>query len=30
MQFDYAAGRLSYESADEIIDFITSNGLHLE
>ena len=30
MQFDYAAGRLSYESADEIINFITSNGLHLE
>ena len=30
MQFDYAAGRLSYESADEIIDFITFNGLHLE
>ena len=30
MQFDYAAGRLSYESADEIIDFITPNGLHLE
>ncbi|MDC1320170.1 MBL fold metallo-hydrolase [bacterium] len=30
MQFDYAAGRLSYESADEIIDFITSNGLHLD
>jgi glyoxylase-like metal-dependent hydrolase (beta-lactamase superfamily II) len=30
MQFDYAAGRLSYEGADEIIDFITSNGLHLE
>jgi glyoxylase-like metal-dependent hydrolase (beta-lactamase superfamily II) len=30
MQFDYATGRLSYESADEIIDFITSNGLHLE
>ena len=30
MQFDYAAGHLSYESADEIIDFIICNGLHLE
>jgi glyoxylase-like metal-dependent hydrolase (beta-lactamase superfamily II) len=30
MQFDYAAGRLSYESADEIIAFITTNGLSLE
>ncbi|SPH22019.1 putative metallo-hydrolase [Ascidiaceihabitans donghaensis] len=30
MQFDYAAGRLSYECADEMIAFIESNGLSLE
>ena len=30
MDFDYAAGRISYESADRIIDFIRSNGLDLE
>jgi glyoxylase-like metal-dependent hydrolase (beta-lactamase superfamily II) len=30
MQFDYAAGRLSYESADEMIDHIIDNQLQLE
>jgi len=30
MQFDYAAGRLSYESADEIIAAIEARGLSLE
>ena len=30
MQFDYAAGRLSYESADEMIDYIIHNQLTLE
>lgn len=27
MDIDYAAGRIAYESADEIIDFVTKNGL---
>jgi len=30
MQFDYAAGRLSYESADEMIEHIINNQLRLE
>ena len=30
MQFDYAAGRLSYESADKIIAFIKAGELSLE
>ena len=30
MQFDYAAGRLSYDSADEMINYISSNQLTLE
>ncbi|MEP2886910.1 MAG: MBL fold metallo-hydrolase [Lentilitoribacter sp.] len=30
MEFDYAAGRLSYDSADEIIAFIRANDLSLE
>lgn len=30
MQFDYAAGRLSYDSADEMINYISSNQLKLE
>ena len=30
MQFDYAAGRLSYDSADEMISYISSNQLTLE
>jgi len=30
MDFDYAAGRISYESADRIIDFIRSHSLDLE
>ena len=30
MQFDYAAGRLSYDSADEIIAAIRDQGLRLE
>ncbi|NNK79417.1 MAG: MBL fold metallo-hydrolase [Litoreibacter sp.] len=30
MDIDYAAGRITYEHADEIIDFITSSGLKLE
>ena len=30
MQFDYASGRLSYDSADEIIAAITAGGLTLE
>jgi glyoxylase-like metal-dependent hydrolase (beta-lactamase superfamily II) len=29
MDFDYAAGRISYESADRIIEFIRTNGLEL-
>ncbi len=30
MDIDYAAGRISHEHADEIIDYIQSNGLKLE
>ena len=30
MQFDYAAGRLSYDSADEMINYISGNQLTLE
>jgi glyoxylase-like metal-dependent hydrolase (beta-lactamase superfamily II) len=30
MDIDYAAGRISYESADAIIAFIQRNGLKLE
>ncbi|MEM8957976.1 MAG: MBL fold metallo-hydrolase [Pseudomonadota bacterium] len=30
MEFDQAAGRLSYQSADEVIAFIRSNGLVLD
>jgi glyoxylase-like metal-dependent hydrolase (beta-lactamase superfamily II) len=30
MDIDYAAGRIAYESADEIIDFIRKNDLRLE
>ncbi|MFY0691243.1 MAG: MBL fold metallo-hydrolase [Paracoccaceae bacterium] len=30
MDIDYAAGRITYEHADEIIDFIRSNGLELD
>ena len=30
MDFDYAAGRLSYESADRVIDHIRSHGLDLQ
>lgn len=30
MDIDYAAGRISYEHADEIIDYIRENGLELE
>jgi len=30
MDIDYAAGRIAYDSADEIIDYIRSNGLKLE
>ncbi|WP_419910408.1 MBL fold metallo-hydrolase [Hoeflea sp.] len=30
MDIDYAAGRITYEHADEIIDFIRQNGLDLE
>jgi len=30
LDFDYAAGRISYASADRIIDFITSHELRLE
>ncbi len=30
LDFDYAAGRISYESADEIIAYIEENGLKLE
>ncbi|MDI4238496.1 MBL fold metallo-hydrolase [Bradyrhizobium sp. Arg237L] len=30
MDIDYAAGRIAYQSADKIIDFITQNGLKLE
>lgn len=30
MDIDYAAGRIAYENADKIIDFIQKNGLKLE
>lgn len=30
MDFNYAAGRISYQGADAIIDYITKNGLKLE
>lgn len=30
MDIDYAAGRIAYQSADKIIDFIRANGLKLE
>ena len=30
MDIDYAAGRITYDHADEIIDYIKSNGLKLE
>ena len=30
MDIDYAAGRIAYQSADKIIEFIRSNGLSLE
>ena len=30
MDIDYAAGRIAYESADKLIDFIQSQGLKLE
>ena len=30
MDIDYAAGRITYTSADEVIDFIQTNGLTLE
>jgi glyoxylase-like metal-dependent hydrolase (beta-lactamase superfamily II) len=30
MDIDYAAGRIAYQSADKIIDFITQHGLELE
>ena len=30
MDIDYAAGRISYESADEVIDFVKANNLQLE
>ncbi|MEM6406846.1 MAG: MBL fold metallo-hydrolase [Pseudomonadota bacterium] len=30
MNFDYAAGRLSFDCADEMIDFIKTNGLTLQ
>jgi len=30
MDIDYAAGRITYDHADEIINYITSNGLKLE
>jgi len=30
MDFDYAAGRITYESADRIIEFIASHGLELQ
>ena len=30
MDIDYAAGRISYESADEIVDFIKEKGLKVE
>jgi glyoxylase-like metal-dependent hydrolase (beta-lactamase superfamily II) len=30
MDIDYAAGRISYESADKIIQYVEENGLHVE
>ena len=30
MDIDYAAGRITYDHADQMIDYITSNGLKLE
>ena len=30
MDIDYAAGRITYDHADEIINYVTSNGLKLE
>ena len=30
MDFDYAAGRISYESADKILQFVESRGLNVE
>ena len=30
MDFDYAAGRISYESADKIIDFVRGEGLDVQ
>jgi len=30
MDIDYAAGRITYDSADEIIDFVRRNGLKVE
>ena len=30
MDIDYAAGRISYASADKLIDYVTTNGLTLE
>lgn len=30
LDFDHAAGRLSYENADLVVDYITENGLQLE
>ena len=30
MDIDYAAGRISYESADKIIEYVKENGLHVE
>lgn len=30
MDFDYAAGRISYESADQIIDFVRREGLDVQ
>lgn len=30
LDFDYASGRISYVSADQIIDFITAHGLRLD
>ncbi|MGZ8410215.1 MAG: MBL fold metallo-hydrolase [Hyphomicrobium sp.] len=30
MDIDYAAGRISYKSADKIIEYVKENGLHVE
>lgn len=30
MDFDYAAGRITYDSADKIIDYVVKNGLDVE